>query len=309
MGGLAEGRDYKKIKRMVDDGHGNKVEAKDANGNAIYDNAMEYNNSTRRNLYKAMFGWDGHHLKDHAAMRLITEEGESEGMNTGHLEYMTDMYFDNATGDYKFYDLKEQKIPLGDGTVITTMSSAGEAKMAGAEIAKKDSRTQARIAWHSLMSSDGKQFYKDVFSKVSKSISENPTFMQERTANMLVAGTTREEDLKDAQGNVVERGLESIREDFAKTGNLKLTKEHEDRLEAIRQTDQRAFVSIISRFMNDASPDAVATRTVEGFQINGRDVDLKAAKKLIEDREDAKDKAKEDLKARTEARKKQKGGA
>jgi hypothetical protein len=278
VGDLKEGRDYKK--QMIKDAKtGKMIEVK----------AMEYNHDTRRSLYKTMFGWDGHHFKDHAAARLITEEGETEGMATGHLEYMTDMYFDNKTGEYKFYAMKDK-----DGMRV----SEGEEKMAGAEIAKKDSRTQARIAWHSLMSSDGSQVYKDVLAKVVKAVAENPSFMQERTANMLVAGTTDE------------AVLTKVREKFLKDNVLEVDDVSAKRLETIRKTDQKAFVAIVSRFINDAEKPAIEARVTEGFKIKNTltgttiDADLGEAQKIATDKEDAKAAAGERAKKRQEEAKK-----
>ena len=192
-------------------------------------------------MYKAMFGWDGHHFKDHAAGRLITEEGEEEGMNTGHLEYMTDMYFDVEKGDYVFYDIDD------NGT------SAGEANMAAAEIAKRDSRTQSRIAWHSLMSRNGK-FTKSVFAKVAKAFVENPGFMQERTANMLIAGTTDVDQIKQ------------IVDHFNATGELLIDDESKKRLETMMKIDEKATAAVFQRFINDANPAAIDRRTKSGFK-------------------------------------------
>lgn len=216
-------------------------------------NTLQYNNKTRRALYFKLFGKvkDSHGndaLKDHAAARLITEEGEIEGMNTGHLEYMTDMYFNHTSGHYEFYKMNSEG------------RSEGEERMAAAEIAKRNSRTQAGIAWHSLMSSDGKYFSKDVFAKISKAISENPPFMQERTANMLVAGTVKQED------------VDQILAEYRKTGELKLDQRAYDRLKEMMSVDERATVAAISRFLNDASQPAIDKRMKEGaIKVTGHD--------------------------------------
>ena len=220
-----------------------------------------YNNRTRRAMYKSMFAKSSNGEKiDHAAARLITEEGEVEGMNTGHLEYMTDMYFNNQTGHYEEYHMDDK-----------TMKSDGERLMAAAEIAKRDSRRQATIAWHSLMSADGKYFSEDIFRKVSKSVSENPGWMQERSANMLVAGT------------LDETKLDKIRETFLKTGDLDFrslgaekAQVIQERLAKMKAIDERAFISIVSRFVNDASPQSVDNRIIaNNLKINGSPVPFK----------------------------------
>lgn len=237
---LKEGRDYKKTK--VKDEHGNMVDAY----------AMEYNHATRRAMYMAMFGVStdshGHQtLKDHAAMRLITQEGEKEGMDTGHLEYMTDMRFNEQTGHYEFYDLKADE---NDQWV-----SQGEIDMAGKEIAKRDSRTQARIAWHSLLSSDGQSFSKAIFARVAKAISENPGFMQERQANKLLTGST---DVP-----VVEQNVESLRSD----NELLVDENFASVISKMAQTDERATATLIQRFLNDTSKEAVDKRMKNGVNI------------------------------------------
>lgn len=191
-------------------------------------------------------------LKDHAAARMITEEGETEGKNVDHWEYMTDQKFNSKTGKYESYILRKKKDTLGG----RYWSSDGEAEMAAAELAKKNSRTQAQIAWHSVMSANGKNFYADVFAKVAKAMAENPTFAQERTANMLIAGTTDE--------NV----LMKIRETFHKTGRLEVDKISADRLEKIKNVDPKAFAAIFQRFMNDAQPGSkIEDRINKGLKV------------------------------------------
>ncbi len=234
----------KMLQKMIDNGW---VKAEDFKGGvADVTKQLQYNNRTRRAMYKAMFGDGGHgHLKDHAAMRLITEEGEEEGMSTGHLEYMTDFYFDAKTGNYMAYELDESTEDL---------TSAGEAAMAAGEIAKRDSRTQARIAWHSLMSSDGKRFNKAVFTKIAKALTENPGFMQERTANMLIAGTT---ELKD---------LEPMINNFKNTGILDIKADDVKRIKKMVEADPNAAKSVLQRFLNDRN-GALTNRLLAGGKL------------------------------------------
>lgn len=230
---LKKDRDYKEVE--VDDGHGGTMKTM----------AMEYNNATRRAMYKAMFGVDDHgHLKDHAAMRLITQEGEKEGMDTGHLEYMTDMRFNETTGHFEWYDLDKN-----------TTESDGEKKMAAAEIAKKDSRTQAKIAWHSLMSSDGGYFSEEVYAKVAKAFVENAGFMQERTANMLIAGTTDTDKLRQ------------IIEEYKNTGVLNVDAVSAERIEKMKQTDPKALAAVFQRFINENTGPKIDARVKSGFSV------------------------------------------
>lgn len=222
--------------KVIYDENGEKQIKKDANGNKVRSSGLKYNHHTRRALYKAMFGTasDGHGgvvLKDHAAMRLITQEGEKEGMDTGHLEYMTDMRVNEKTGHYEFYDLG--KNDKGEWV------NKGDERMAAAEIAKRDSRTQARIAWHALISSDGKDFSGKIFQKVAKAFVENTGFMQERTANMLVAGTTDSDKLK------------LIQDHFRETGELDIDETSMKRLTEMMEVDEAATAAVIGRFMND----------------------------------------------------------
>jgi len=206
---------------------------------------LVYNNRTRQSMYKAMFGTNSHgHLKDHAAMRLITEEGEKEGMDTGHLEYMTDMYFNVKTGSYEWYAMN------ADG------SSEGDSAMAAGEIAKKDSRTQSKIAWHSLMGSNGKNFNKAVYTKVSKAISENPSFMQERTSNMLIAGTTDSDKIK------------AIIDKYNDTGILEVDDVSAERIKQMGEVDEAATAAVFQRFLNEAKgPNFIEKRLKEGIKI------------------------------------------
>ena len=237
---LKEGRDFKKVK------------IKDENGNEIETYAMEYNHATRRAMYMSMFGVDDHgHLKDHAAMRLITQEGEKEGMDTGHLEYMTDMRFNEKTGHFEWYELDEEHAEKTGEWL-----SQGDVDMAGKEIAKRDSRTQARIAWHSLLSSDGQSFSKAIFLRVSKAIAENPGFMQERQANKLLTGHT--------DGEVVDRNIELLRT----SDTMEIDENFANVIGKMADADEKATATLIQRFLNDTGKEAVDKRLKKGVKIN-----------------------------------------
>ncbi len=241
--------------KVIYDENGEKKIKKDANGNNIRSSGLKYNHNTRRAMYKAMFGVvtdsHGHEtLKDHAAMRVITQEGEKEGMDTGHLEYMTDMRFNEKTGHFEFYELS--KNDKGEWV------SKGDERMAAAEIAKRDSRTQAKIAWHALMSSDGKDFSGKIYQKVAKAFVENTGFMQERTANMLVAGTLDSDRLKYIQDN------------FRETGELDIDETSMKRLEEMMEVDEAATAAVIGRFMNDTKGVSDRLFKAGGIKIKGK---------------------------------------
>jgi hypothetical protein len=272
MEDLKEGEDYKMVPLTKKDEHGHDVPVMDSNGKPKMVKAMEYNHATRRAMYKAMFGWDGHaHLKDHAAMRLITQEGEAEGMATGHLEYMTDMRVNEETGEFEFYKLSKDK---NGGWV-----SAGEEQMAGKEIAKKDSRTQARIAWHSLLSSNGKSFSKAVFARISKAIAENPGFMQERQANKLITGYT--------DGDIVDKNIESLTNDNI----IRVSENMATVLKEMESVDEKATATLLQRFLNDSKNDesiksrikkGVIIETGEWVEKDGKNVFVKSGSNKLE---------------------------
>ncbi len=169
-----------------------------------------------------------YHIADHAAARLITQEGETEAKATGHLEYMTDQKFNAKTGHYESYILrkktKEVKDGAGNVTARTEMwVSDGEKDMAAAEIAKVESRKLAQMAWHSLVSSDGANFSEDIYRVAAVAMVENPGFMQQRQADFLVNGETQtdqviknKENLKNAfEGRAANYELNINNQNFA----------------------------------------------------------------------------------------------
>jgi hypothetical protein len=150
-------------------------------------------------------------IADHAAARLITQEGEEEGKHTGHLEYMTDLEADPKTGHYHSYALRKkykyvQEVDPSTGVVRNVRKamwvSDGEKNMAAAEIAKVESRKLAQIAWHSLVSSDGKSFSEDIYRVAAVAMVENPGFMQQRQADFLVNGETQTDQVNNNKNNL-----------------------------------------------------------------------------------------------------------
>ncbi len=261
-----EGRQLlEKMKKYgLDDDDFEEKEITDENGNKVKVKSAIYSHKTRRALYKAMFGWVGDdehgHFKDHAAGRLITEEGEEEGMNTGHLEYMTDMYFDVASGEYKFYKLRKVVDPTTGKEMFV---SDGETVMAGEEIGKKDSRTQARIAWHALISSNGRDFSRAIFRKVAKAFRENPGFMQERQTNKLFTGKSSGDVVVAAQKAFKDKKVLNVDPNFANV------------IKMMMDEDEGATATMIQRFVNDTSTAAIADLMKKGFTVNGEKINFK----------------------------------
>ncbi len=128
-----------------------------------------------------------YHLKDHAANRLITQEGETEGKATGHYEYMGDQRANSETGEYESYALRKVYDPVGKKFMYI---SDGEREMEAGELAKEEGRKGAGIAPHSLSSSDGQNFSRANFAVWAKYVRDNPGFVKERMANFLVTGKT-----------------------------------------------------------------------------------------------------------------------
>ena len=141
-------------------------------------------------------------LGDHAAARMITEDGEVEGKNTKHWEYMTDQYYNQEQDHYASYALRKRK--NDDGTF--SWVSDGHAAMAGAELAKQERREQARIAWHSIMSEDGRDIYEGTLAKAKRAIISEPGFMQDRTAPKVVFNTTDADEIADGKETFLKDG-------------------------------------------------------------------------------------------------------
>ncbi len=210
-------------------------------GGELHREYVNKTNGTRKNKLGAGDSPDDYeltetyHINDHAAARLITQEGETEAKATGHLEYMTDMVTEPGTGEYTSYALRRVK---DDITGKDMWVSDGEKNMAAAELAKYEGRRGAQIAWHSIISSDGQNFSKDNFAVWVKYVKDNPGFLQERMANKLITGSASATDQQ------VVDNAKSFRQNLT----LNLESNFAKNLKIMWEMDQEATKTLLAKF-------------------------------------------------------------
>lgn len=252
------------------------------------------NDMSRRAMYVAMFGGEMHkgyqnkntgvkkhhlgagdnpadyaeylefHLADHEADRLITQEGESEGLAGGHLEYM-DMKYDPSAGHYESYALrKEDEVINGVPTGRKIWVNTGSAEKQAVEIAKRNPREQMHhLAPHSLMSSDGKSYYLATWKKVSTGVAEAPQHIPDRLADRLIVGWRPtnfvdriRKDFQEEHENIVNLYGPTMRSTLGTTGKptsavmkIKLNDDDRFRLEAFAAENRRGVAGLFQKFL------------------------------------------------------------
>lgn len=179
---------------------------------------------------------DTYHIKDHAASRLIAQEGETEGRATRHWEYMTDQKANSKTGEFESYPLRK----VYDSTNNRFMYvSDGESQMSAAEIAKEEGRQGARIAPHAIVSEDGSHFSRANYAVWAKLVRENPGFVPERNANFFVTG------YQSAIAPEVEENLASFKSSYT----LNLENPNFGRiLKSMHEENKHAFITVLTKF-------------------------------------------------------------
>lgn len=252
---------------------------------------LKYDAKTRRSMYLAMFGEDMRtetdengvertivSFKDQTAGKMIADISEVNGKSTKHAEYMSDEIYDaqanHGTGGYAFYDLefaKEVVDDLGthqvgaDGRALSgryigqliTKNHAG-AVHSRKEVAKWGSREQAGVAPHALMDMASGKLDKEMFQVISKAMSENPGFAQERTANLLLTGTDDPAKLRQ------------VIETYKRTGVLEVDEKAYTRIQDMMSVSPDGLAAIIARFINKGDKDgARAVREGKVHQPSG----------------------------------------
>lgn len=245
--------------------------------------AITQNDIGRRAMYVAMFGGAMHkgtdaktgeatldfELADHEAARLITQEGEVEGLAVGHLEYM-DMMYDTGKGEYEAHKLRKIQEKIWDqatGTMKSTgrmiwINDGGKNKQA-VEIAKRNPREQlAHMSPHALMSSDGKSYNLSVWEKVSSGIAESPTHVPDRLVDRLVAGWLPADQINDIRKQMQESHstITAAAPDPSKPAGgytaaipavieIKLKRDDKLRLKAFAAKNKRGAAGLLQKFM------------------------------------------------------------
>lgn len=277
-------------KRYKRDSDGKKIAKKDAAGNEIVigtKRRLKYDAKTRRAMQLAMFGEKIHYetdengvereiveFEDQAAAKLVADEGEVLGKSTKHAEYMADQVYDakshHGQGGYRLYELEfatQVQDEMGTHDVVNGRAVSGKyqgqlitvnhegAVHSRREVAKWQSREQAGIAHHALMDISNGKLDKEMFQVVSKALSENPGFAQERTANMLLTGTDDPAKLR------------SIIDEYWKTGKLNVDDASKKRIADMASVSPEALKAVLARFVNKAKgnePDMIAKNPADG---------------------------------------------
>ncbi len=180
---------------------------------------LRHDDRQRRAMYKAFFGEMHHgHLEvhDQAALRMITEEGEENGKKTGHFEYLKDgvlrpngMYELRKDVEYE-YEADGTLVRDADGypkvletspeQIAAKNDAAAGRQFAAGEVAKMGDRAQANAAYHSFLSLSNRDkiIDKEFVESIARAIISNPGFMQQRTAPVVIFGsTTASEEQKE----------------------------------------------------------------------------------------------------------------
>lgn len=167
---------------------------------------LKYNDKTRHATYAAFFKRNGRW--DTAAMRMITEEGEREGKDTRHFEFMRNFLFNIQQGEWN-ESFDRELFEQGK-------NSEGDL-FANVEASKMTSRQQADAAWHSIMDGavKGRRLNKGMFRVLSKAWWENPMFSQERVANKAIFNET-DGMSKQQKDHYEENGKILVNEDNAR---------------------------------------------------------------------------------------------
>lgn len=270
---------------------------KDESGNYIKDDegnrTLKYNSKTRRAMLMAMFGQQetvdhngkvDYVIADQTAANMIAERGEKYGKDTGHAEYMGEQVYDakanHGLGGYTFRELGIQedgehtdetgeKYTVKNGYAVDgkykgqlMVDFDKGAEHSESQVAKWGERQQAAVAPHALMDLGDGRLKKGMFRVVSKAFNTNAGFMQERTANLLLTGTTDKSLVKK-----VSRGWE-------KSGTLtNISEASKQRILDMAEESPEALVGVMSKFLNNSDKEGIVQKGLK-IKIGDKEIDV-----------------------------------